>query len=592
MNGTPRVISFCDDLRKTFLVHALVPLAVAVVMVLGVMGVSLVTNVITTCYEDAESLCEQADALWEECSVYLEDFAATLDMDRFSNQLNYRADVYTRVYGFINGFDVRPQLYVLDEQCEILFTTEKHAAVREDCHSLIYWRLIRNLEINGKESTALLTRNVGLEEETTAYWMMGRRLKDGAGMTIGYACFVLPQAMVERYTRSLTAQVIITDEFDHVYLSTMPTCRICLGKLSRELRGQQGMVNYAGSPYYVHHTELAWPGATLYTTRNCTGIVTMLSLVVVLAMIMFLAIFIAAFFSLRRTLNRKTQIFEEITHACYQVQVGDLTTRLHADKYAEFEVISDSYNRMLDSIQRLMEESVELAKETAVSRIKQLESQFNPHFLFNTLENIRYMVRLNPEAANTMILNMATLLRYSIDTTTDVITMEQDMAFTHCYISILKQRFGQRLQYELQLPDELRNARITKLIAQPIIENCVKHCMDTKKTLFISVIVERDGEAVRLTVRDNGHGINPEVLTMLREHISNPAKRIKGHIGILNVHERLRLMYGDEYGVQIESSEQGTEITLRFPYQEGTPAEPMQEGSEGDERHVASSVDC
>lgn len=578
MNGNSRVISFCDDLRKTFLKHALIPLTVAVVMVMVIMGVSLVSNVITACYDDADAVREQVDHVWEECSSWLADFAVTLDMARFSSQLDYRADVYTEVYRFVNSFDVRPQLYLLDAQNDILFTTEKHAAVRDDCRSLLYWRLIRNLQIHELNSTALLARNVDLEAETTSYWMLGHRLQDSAGMTIGYACFVLPQAIVEAFTHELTSHVIITDEFDNVYLSTMPTCRICFGKLCGELRGQEGLVSYSGSPYFIHQTELAMPGAMMYTTQNCSGIVTMLSLVIVLALVIFLAIFITAFFSLRRTLNRKTQIFEEITHACQLVQVGDLTTRLHADKYTEFEVISDSYNQMLDSIQRLMEESVELAKETAVSRIKQLESQFNPHFLFNTLETVRYMVRLNPEAANAMILNMATLLRYSIDTSTDVITLEQDMAYTHCYISIMKQRFGQRLQYELQLPDELRSARITKLIAQPIIENCLKHCMDKKDTLFISVIVRREGEDLTLTVRDNGHGISPSVLAMLREHIDNPAKRIKGHIGILNVHERLRLMYGEKYGLEIESSGSGTQIILRFPYQDGGAAEPQEEG--------------
>ena len=570
MNDTPRRTSFCDDLRKTFLKHALIPLTVAVLMVLLVMGVSLISNVVSTCYEDATIVREQVNQVWEECSSWLKDFSAMLDMTRFSSQLDYRADVYTEVYRFINTFDIPPQLYLMDDQYAILFSTEKNVSVKENCQALLYWRLIRNLQINNTETAALLARSVDTEAETNAYWLMGYRLRDHAGMTIGYACFVLPRSIVANIANTLTSHTIITDAFDRVYLSTMPTCRVCLGKLTIPLRGAKGVVQYAGMPYYIHQESLAIPGATLYTVQNCAGIVTMLSLVIVLALIMFLAIFVAAFFSLRRSLNRKTKIFEEITNACQLVQVGNLTTRLHADQYTEFAVISDSYNQMLDSIQHLMEESVELAKETAVSRIKQLESQFNPHFLFNTLETVRYMVRMNPEAANAMILNMATLLRYSIDTTNDVITLEQDMAFTHCYISIMKQRFGQRLQYELTLPDELRNARITKLIAQPIIENCLKHCMDKKESLVVSVVVQREGEDLTLAVRDNGPGISKEVLDMLHDHINNPAKRIRGHIGLLNVHERLRLMYGDKYGLEIASSKQGTEIMLRFPYQEYT----------------------
>ena len=568
MDDTLRRTSFCDDLRKTFLKHALIPLTVAVLMVLLVMGVSLISNVVSTCYEDAAIVREQVDQVWEECSTWLEDFSVMLDMTRFSSQLDYRADVYTEVYRFINTFDIPPQLYLMDDQYAILFSTEKNASEKETCQSLLYWRLIRNLQINDTDTAALLARSVDTEAEINAYWLMGYRLRDRAGMTIGYACFVLPRSIVAHFASTLTSHTIITDAFDRVYLSTMPTCRICLGKLNSTLRNVEGLVQYAGAPHYIHQETLAIPGGKLYTIQNCSGIVTMLSLVILLALIMFLAIFVAAFFSLRRSLNRKTKIFEEITNACQLVQVGDLTTRLHADQYTEFAVISDSYNQMLDSIQRLMEESVELAKETAVSRIKQLESQFNPHFLFNTLETVRYMVKMNPEAANAMILNMATLLRYSIDTTNDVITLEQDMAYTHCYISIMKQRFGQRLQYELTLPDELRNARITKLIAQPIIENCLKHCMGNKESLFISVIVQRDGDDLTLAVRDNGPGISEEVLDMLHDHIHNPAKRIRGHIGLLNVHERLRLMYGDRYGLEIASSKQGTEIILRFPYQE------------------------
>lgn len=574
MNGASRPVSFCDDLRKTFLIHALVPLTVAVIMVMVIMSASLFSNVVSQCYEDAEYVQEQVNQVWEECSSWLEDFSARLDTTRFSSHLDYRAEVFTEVYQFINSFAIRPQLYLLDADSNLLFSTETKGELRTQCHDLLYWRVVRNLQSRSVNSLSLLARNVHIEQETTAFWMLGHTLSDSAGMTIGYACFVLPQAMIETFTYQLTSGVIITDSFDNVYLSTMPTCRICFGKLDEPLRGQKGMVQYRGALYYLHRTELALPGAILYTTQNASAIYTMLSLVLILALVIFMTIFVASFFSLRRTLNRKTKIFDEITQACHLVQVGDLSTRLHARGYAEFDVISDSYNRMLDSIQRLMEQSVELAKETAVSRIKQLESQFNPHFLFNTLETVRYMVRMNPEAANDMIVNLASLLRYSIDTSNERVTLEQDMAFTQCYISIMKARFGQRLQYVLELPDELHSAQITKLIAQPIIENCLKHCMDKNETLVITVTAARDGDDVTLTVRDNGGGIKPPVLAMLREHIANPAKTLKGHIGILNVHERLRLMYGPQYGVSIDSSDSATAITLRFPFLTGQTGAP------------------
>lgn len=568
MKASSHSISFCDDLRKTFLKHALIPLAFSVLTILLITGIGFIINIVGTCHSEAETVCESVNEAWEECAVWLDRFSEAIDMDAFSSQPDYRAAVYGDVYQFTNTFDVRPHLYLLNAENEVLFSTERNAVTREVCHSLLCWRLIRNMELQGSATMSLLARHADSQAETTAYWLIGTRLYGDAGITNGYACIVLPQSVVGAYTQGMTSYTIITDQFDNVFHTSLSASQTNFGKICSELRGEEGWITFAGALYFVSKTQVVFPDAVLYTMQNCNGIITMLSLVIGLAMIMLLTIFIAAYSSLQRSLNRKTKIFQEMTLAFQQVRDGDLTNRLYADQYSEFEVISYSYNQMLDSIQHLMEEAVELAQETAISRIKQLESQFNPHFLFNTLETIRYMVRLNPEAANGMILNLATLLRYSIDTSTEFVSLYQDMTFTNCYIAIMQQRFGQRLQYRLVIPDDLRNAGITKLLTQPIIENCLKHCMDEKDVLQITVVGKREGQDLLITVSDNGPGIRADILSSLQEYINNPKKKMKGHIGILNVHERLRLLYGERYGLVIDSMSSGTTVTLRFPYQE------------------------
>ena len=268
--------------------------------------------------------------------------------------------------------------------------------------------------------------------------------------------------------------------------------------------------------------------------------------------------------SANRIAGSKTKIIDEITSACRQAQAGNLMTRLHISSHDEFKVIGDAYNSMLDSIRELMEHSVELAQETAVARIKQLESQFHPHFLFNTLENVRFLIRLDPKAADEMMVDLSKLLRYSISISEQV-TLEEDMDYTRRYMHLLKTRFEDRLQGTIDLPEELKGARIMRLITQPIIENAVKYCIDQADILRVDVRAEREGDDLLLIVRDSGQGIGEEMLATLRERMAQPKPGAWGHIGILNVHERIRLVYGEDYGVSIASSGEGTTVTLRLP---------------------------
>ena len=101
-----------------------------------------------------------------------------------------------------------------------------------------------------------------------------------------------------------------------------------------------------------------------------------------------------------------------------------------------------------------MEKSVKLGRDTAVAQIRQMESQFNPHFLFNTLENIRFMVRLDPGAADAAMVQLAQLMRYSIKQEGMTVSLKEDLRYIESYMSILKMRLGSRLSYETRIPDE------------------------------------------------------------------------------------------------------------------------------------------
>ena len=141
----------------------------------------------------------------------------------------------------------------------------------------------------------------------------------------------------------------------------------------------------------------------------------------------------------------------------------------------DFDIVVSAYNHMVNSLQRLMAQNEARAKANAVSEIRQLEAQFHPHFIFNTLENIKFMVKLNPEAAMKMIVDLSSILRYGINNLAQQVTLTEDWQYTTRYLEIMKYRFGKRLQCEFDIRVDMDTVIIPKLIFQPILENAIKY---------------------------------------------------------------------------------------------------------------------
>lgn len=174
-----------------------------------------------------------------------------------------------------------------------------------------------------------------------------------------------------------------------------------------------------------------------------------------------------------------------MVEAFQEVQAGNLDVTLHIKSYEEFEIIGESYNLMLSSIKDLIASNEEKIRQTSIAEIKQLESQFNPHFLFNTLEHIRYMTKLEPEAVNKMIVSLSSILRYSINNTILDVTIAEDLEYTKSYLLIQKYRFHERFNYTVYMERGTEDCIIPKLIFQPIIENAIKYGFGDKEKLMV-----------------------------------------------------------------------------------------------------------
>ena len=198
------------------------------------------------------------------------------------------------------------------------------------------------------------------------------------------------------------------------------------------------------------------------------------------------------------------------------------------------------------------------------ARLKTLESELQPHFLFNTLHAISTLVHTNPDAADRMISRLSDLLRLTFDRSgAPRVPLQEELEFLQKYLEIEQTRFQDRLtvQYEIE-PDTL-DAEVPRLILQPLVENAIKHGVSPRTGLgTVAIAARRDGDTLWLEVRDNGVGLSGTARTQLRSGV-----------GLANTRDRLECLYGEAHQLEFSEAETGLTVGMRIPFQ--TAAVPV-----------------
>jgi two-component system LytT family sensor kinase len=202
------------------------------------------------------------------------------------------------------------------------------------------------------------------------------------------------------------------------------------------------------------------------------------------------------------------------------------------------------------------------------AEVRALRAQISPHFIYNSLSAIASYVRTNPERARTLLLDFADFTRYSFRRHGDFTTLAEELRSIDQYLALERARFGERLKVTLQVAPEVLPVTVPFLCLQPLVENAVRHGMEGKiEPGHIQICASDSGAEAQITIEDDGIGMDPE---KLRRTLAGQVDESAG-IGLGNIDERLRRVYGDEYGLVVETAcGLGTKITVRVPkYQAG-----------------------
>ena len=264
-----------------------------------------------------------------------------------------------------------------------------------------------------------------------------------------------------------------------------------------------------------------------------------------------------------------TKPFRELNEVTKQVAQGNLSVRSNVQTGEEAAMLSDSMNIMIDKINELLEqvktEQIRLRK----AEFELLQAQINPHFLYNTLDAIIWLAEAGEQKrVVSMVRNLSDFFRTSLNRGKDKNSIKEELLHVRSYLEIQKVRYQDILSYEIDVPEELNRYSIPKITIQPLVENALYHGIKNKRGMghiLIQGIMKED--CYEIIVKDDGIGISRDRLIQVQNGIKNKVLTGKDFFGLYNVNERIRLNFGEGYGIQINSiAGEETTVKIILPY--------------------------
>lgn len=275
------------------------------------------------------------------------------------------------------------------------------------------------------------------------------------------------------------------------------------------------------------------------------------------------------FFASAAYSKRITKPIEKMMRQMKKVEAGNLNVKVESNVYNELDDLSDSFNHMVKHIQELMDEIVAVERNKNELELEVLHAQINPHFLYNTLNTIRWMAKIKGEdSISDALVTLVKLLRVSISFGKNMILLQDEISYIENYLFIQRLRFNQLFEVCYDIKEEHKKINIPKLILQPIVENSLIYGIDEaevrEEPIIIQIFTRDKGDHIEIVVKDNGNGIEKEVL----DNIFNQDVDINrfSKVGLNNVNQRLKMYLGEEYGLQIISDKDvGTTVIISVP---------------------------
>lgn len=560
--------SFKSKTKKAFSIYALVPLVLVVIS-------SIVFFVYNSNYMVSRETANSANQLEQELTrmdaSYKEFISSTVQVDLIEDILLQPTDsnrMFQHFYDFNSSQQVKSDFYLIDNTGNLVLTSSGEVdQVRVELLNYIN----RTIAIN-ESTSGVFTRVNKLHTHTgqLSSLLYGENIVGSSGESIGTMILMLRE---EGFIHLISDQVVnvgvITDEFGNIIATNDNSFRTGFNKYSPEYNSN-GHVVIGNNQLYEYQSDVGTTSmnlAVLNVLYNRGRVVTWLLL---FFSIMFMVVFLMLWFLSEKLSVELSAHVHSMVESINVFKTSEKKHHLKTDSPEnEFRLLVEHFNSMLDQIEDLIKDNKALEESRRMIEIRHLEMQFNPHFIFNILETIRYLVVMDPNKAEKSILSLSRLLRYSVDKSKEKILLDDEMVYLEDYLSLNRLRMNDNLTFNLELDQNVKemknNIMVPKLLFQPIIENSIKHGYSYGSKLKIKVNIKKCADMLCVNISDNGGGILEADLQKIVGELESGQLNYLG-LGLFNVHRRLDLLFGNG-GIKLDNNEDGLEVSFAFPFE-------------------------
>lgn len=551
---------FKDDIRKLLIFYAIIP-----VLMITMLGMFLYWglwnySVTITNRNDNKEISKDFENTMDAYIGIIEQLEQEWGILVDGLTVEERVRIFEGIYNTSNQLKRKANLFVFDKELKPLICATKELPDYINGGSNKNWGIFRIM--NQKPFQVALKIVEGNSGNVELF--LGKAIVENEEIK-GYAIFVFDSKQFQRVIDRFDSRTVITDKYGWIYVLNDNSFLDEMERVDIKLQKKQGKISNDLGTFLVSKKMVLENRIVIYSISPMDNQILLFRYLLLCLLGIFVMLVVSVLITTKRHVRKKTKNLDTIIRGFEKVKEGNLNTHISINSQDEFETIAESYNLMIDSLREQITKNIEMGRLVADSQTKQLESQFNPHFLFNTLDNIRFMCKLDADSASKMVLNLSTILRYSISNKEEEVTVKEDLVYTENYMSILKYRFSQRFQYMIHISDEVKECIIPKLIFQPMIENAIKYGFEGKEHLLVEVNGYVEGNQVILQCSDDGAGMTKETLEEIRKVLTQTTNQ-SSHSGLYNIHRRIQIRYGEDYGIQIESTPQrGTVLQIKLP---------------------------
>jgi two-component system sensor histidine kinase YesM len=582
-------LSYFAKLFICFAVISIVPVAILGTLVYTISSNVSMSNLEYLSMNTVDKATLSLDRTMEEYQSALSVFCKDNEMIHMLNQNKItetnRTSIYQKMYILLAGKSTKMAMHLIKADGSFQLSTSVIPDVY-DIKNHSDWGVYR--KINASEGTVTYS-NRYVSQTGKSYCMTIAHSIKSRGETIGYAIIDIPadvfQTALDAVNVSLPIRYAVVDEnnyllYDEIFTSEQETF-LDTNFRNRMLEAERSKKLYLDAPkrfltwnitkgQYPLRIISSIPVELVVLNSNYIMVTTFAVAVCSIFLCLILSPLIVR--SLTKPLNA-------IVHTMDRVQGGDTEARVAVKNNDEFGYIGTSLNEMLDKLNELFATNLEKQNRLRLSEMKALYAQINPHFLYNTLDSIKWLAKLNGVNDIVVIVSqLGKLLKSSIRNEKDSVQISEEIGLVRSYLAIQKVRYGDKFDAEIDVDEEIQSCMVPKFIIQPIVENAIIHGIEDKiDKAHLTIKGWRENDKIILEIKDDGVGISKENLERIR-NLTRTVVNDSDSIGVANVDKRIKLYYGEEYGLNLASMENvGTIARITMPFF----VTPIQDEKEG-----------